>query len=168
MLTLDPPYDFMDCRSRRGSWLLAAILSLALSTAGPWSTHRAFAQQFARSKESVEVGSATLERIKETLLRGDFDGLVQNFSDRVDLTIFGTSELLSRSQAKYVVKEFFRRYPPRQVILNKTTPSDGNWFASASYWHHDSVEPFLINIRMRAVDGRWELRELRISTLDGR
>lgn len=111
---------------------------------------------------SDQAGSAALQEICQALRAGSVDPLMDRAADRVDLTIFGSSELLSRSQAKYVLMDFFRSYPPTRVEVHETSPSDGNWFASASYWYEGGDGPLTVYLRMRAKSADdWELRELR-------
>ena len=107
-------------------------------------------------------GVEVVEEIRGALQEGDPERLVRASSARMDVTILGTSELLSRSQAKYVVKSFFAEYPPVEVEIVDTSQSNGNWFASAAYWYETGAEPLSIYVRLRNRSGEWELRELRI------
>lgn len=107
-------------------------------------------------------GAEVLEEIRSALERGDAGRLVEHGSERIDVTIFGTSELLSRSQATYVIRSFLREYPPSDVRIIDTSSADGHWFASAGYRHQGSAAPFSVYVRLRQGSERWELRELRV------
>lgn len=108
------------------------------------------------------AGASALEGVYESLRTGRVATLVDVLADRVDLTIFGSSEVLSKSQAKYVLQDFFRNYPPTSLTVHETSPSEGNWFASAAYGYRGVDEPLTVYLRMRVRDAyRWELRELR-------
>ena len=116
----------------------------------------------ASAQERSSVGEAALHEIYNALQARDVERLTSRAANRVDLTIFGSSELLSRSQAKYVVQEFVRTYPPVRIKVNDTSPSDGNWFSSASYWYENADEPLTVYVRLREKSSQdWELRELR-------
>lgn len=127
---------------------------------GAFQLHAAHAQS-ARS-DLEQAGEAVLEQIYEAMQSGKVSTLMAVAAERIDLTIFGASEVLSRSQARYVLQDFFGNYPPTRVTLHETSPSEGNWFASASYWHRDADGPLTVYLRMRVGSGgNWELRELR-------
>lgn len=113
-------------------------------------------------------GAVALEEIRMALSLGDVERLVERLGPRIDLTLFGTNELLSRSQARYVVKSFFAEYPPIAVDLIDTTESDGNWFASAGYWYETGTAPMSVYLRLRLGSAGWELRELRFDRSSAR
>ena len=116
----------------------------------------------ASAQDRSAEGEDALHTIYEALQAGDVESMTSRAADRVDLTIFGSSELLSRSQAKYVLKEFIRTYPPVRIEVHDTSPSDGNWFSSASYWYENEERPLTVYLRLRESRPQdWELRELR-------
>lgn len=133
--------------------LLLPVLMLVLTT--PLRAQNA-------DEAAQRAGAATLEKIYDAMRSGSVESLIDVTADRVDLTLFGSSEMLSCSQARYVIQDFFRNYPPARVVEHETSPSDGNWFASASYWYRGGDGPLTVYLRMRARDATgWELRELR-------
>lgn len=127
----------------------------------------ASAQQ-SREGATHEAGERALQEIQVALASGDARGLIRRSADRVDITVFGASEVLSRSQSMYVMKDFFRDYRPARISLEETSGSDGNWFASARYWAENEDTPFAVYVRMRLNERRWELRELRIGRSNSR
>lgn len=110
-------------------------------------------------------GALALEEIREALSVGDVERLMERSGHRIDLTLFGTNELLSRSQASYVIQSFFAEYPPTVVTLIDTTEADGNWFASAAYWYETGTDAISVYLRLRQNATGWELRELRFDRL---
>lgn len=109
-----------------------------------------------------QAGAEALDQIYSAMRSGRVASLMHVAADRLDLTIFGASEVLSKSQARYVLQDFFRNYPPTQVTVHETSPSEDNWFASASYWYRGGDGPLTVYLRMRVKGaGVWELRELR-------
>lgn len=106
-------------------------------------------------------GAAVLEDIRGAFSEGDVERLMRRSGERIDLTVFGVSELLSRSQARYVLRSFFAEYPPTMVALVDTSESEGNWFASAGYWYETGKAPLSVYLRLRRGSAEWELRELR-------
>ncbi len=86
---------------------------------------------------------------------------------RLDVTLFGMSELFSRSQANYVLRDFFAEYRPEQFDMTEMSGSLGNWFAAGRYRYARGEAPLAVYFRLRFGEGKWELRELRIGrTID--
>jgi hypothetical protein len=113
-------------------------------------------------------GNEVLEGIRDALEDGEVERLMKRSGDRIDLTVFGVSELLSRSQAGYVVRAFFAEYRPIAVQLIDTSESDGNWFAAAGYSYERGTAPLSVYLRLRRGSAGWELRELRIERTTAR
>lgn len=130
-------------------WLLAALCTVLFPLV-------------ASAQDRRDAGESVLHEIYQALQAGDVEALTSRTADRLDLTIFGSSELLSRSQAKYVLKEFARTYPPVRIEVHDTSPSEGNWFSSARYWFENGDRPLTVYVRLRENHPQeWELRELR-------
>lgn len=127
--------------------LVAAVL--VVTTFSPMAAH---AQQ---------DGDDAFERMRKALADGDVEAIIQHAGARIDLTVFGTSELLSRSQARYVLRSFFAEYPPLRVDVVDSSLSSGHWFATAGYWFEAGSEPLSAYLRLQDGARGWELRELR-------
>lgn len=127
-------------------WAIGMLLGLGLTSA------TATAQQ-----------AAALEAVEDAVAAGNAEALLGKASDRVEIALFGSSTLYSRSQAMYVMKQFFQDYPPVQFSLQHTSIAVGNWFASGLYFYAASDRPLRVYVRLRARgDVGWEVREIRI------
>ncbi len=105
---------------------------------------------------------AVIALLESAFARGDAAALIRHSARRLDITLFGSSELFSRSQAGYVLKAFFDEYEPERLVLNETSGSEGNWFAAGRYWYAAGDLPLAVFLRVRRADDAWELREVRI------
>lgn len=105
---------------------------------------------------------AVLAQLEAAFARGDAGAMMRYSARRVDVTLFGTSELFSRSQAGYVLKAFFNEYRPERLLLNERSASEGNWFVAGRYWYEAAESPLAVYLRVRRTDSGWELREVRI------
>lgn len=103
-----------------------------------------------------------LERIHEAFIQGDARALLQEAADRVEVVLLGQSRQYSRSQAVYVMDEFFREYPPEQFELADTSESNGSHFAASQYWSNREEAPMQVFIHLRESKERWLIREIRI------
>lgn len=150
---------------------VAAAIVAVLSVLHPISaqvqddTTAALRTQDNGADASQDSGRVVLQEVRAALSRGDAEGLIKRSAGRIDLTVIGVSELLSRSQARYVVRSFFADYPPARVEIVDTYESGGNWFASAGYWYENGPSPLSVYLRLRRGAGGWELRELRIDRM---
>jgi hypothetical protein len=103
-----------------------------------------------------------LVEIREALRRGDAQALLAVAAERVEIALLGRSTLYSRSQATYVLQDFFRHYPPKRFVLINDSRAGGSWFAVGRYEVQGGDQPLDVYLRLRARGGGWELREVRI------
>ena len=103
-----------------------------------------------------------IDRIGEAFAKGDARKIVQHASDRIELSIFGNSTLYSRSQATYVLQEFFRAHRPSSCEFEDVSAAGDSQFATGYLQVNDEDEPLRVFVRMRANDDTWKLREVRI------
>lgn len=104
----------------------------------------------------------TMEVVEQALSQGDTNALTSIASARIELTIFGSAAMYSRGQAMYVLSDFFRQHPPTTVSFSDPSRSGANWFVMGEYLYEGGEQPLRVFVRLRARDGQWELRELRI------
>ncbi len=133
-------------------WLMAALV---LGMAGGFIAGPAQAQQTA------------LDRVEEAFKTGDADALLSEAADRVEIALLGRSKLYSRAQATYVMKDFFRRYPPGTFTPRNNTPDGSNWFATGLYQYKHAEQPLQVYLRLHLKDQQWQLREVRIEQRQG-
>lgn len=60
---------------------------------------------------NAQPSERTFDVVSESLVRGEADLLADYFSQRVEISINGTSRLYNKSQARHVVRDFFQKYP---------------------------------------------------------
>lgn len=108
------------------------------------------------------VAPPALGALVDAFRAGDSDALMKHSAQRLDVTLFGISELFSRSQAGYVLSDFFDEYRPLRLEITETSGSEGNWFAAGRYWYERGEAPLAVYFRLRSGEGVWKLREVRI------
>ncbi|GIV62170.1 DUF4783 domain-containing protein [Rhodocaloribacter litoris] len=107
-----------------------------------------------------ERGTGAIQAIEEAFSRGDVETLLHRAAPQVEIAVFEPSRLYSRGQARYVLRTFFRAYPPRRFVLRDYFETHSGWFAEGDFWHVRGEEPLRIYLRLRQRAGRWELREI--------
>jgi hypothetical protein len=86
-------------------------LCMAFITALPFAI---YSQTPANTVDEVFV------RIEQQIQRGDANNFAQNFSNHVEITILDKDEIYPKTQAAFVIKEFFMNYPAQSFrILHK-------------------------------------------------
>lgn len=143
--------DISVCRCVRYLLPIAAVTAFMLPSA---------AAQTAAPQGNVQPPA--LRAIIEAFQEGDSGTLTKYSARRLDVTLFGISELFSRSQAGYVLHDFFRQYRPERLEITEASGAEGNWFAAGRYWYGRGDAPLAVYLRLRSGEGGWELREVRI------
>lgn len=66
---------------------------------------------------SAQPSDRTFDIVAESLLEGKADLLADYFSQRVEISINGTTRLYNKSQARHVMRDFFDKYPPDRFSM---------------------------------------------------
>ncbi len=139
-----------------GSTVLALLLALSLFGGVPSAgtgSGGAYAQ----------ADSTALLRIEQAFRAADARMLLEGSANRVDLVIFGKGASYSRAQAELVLGDFFRRYPPKQVVFEQEVLAEDRRSMIGRYWVIDGgAKPIGVSVRLRARGSGWQLRAIRI------
>lgn len=129
-------------------------LSLLLLLVG--NKGNAYAQEHATSAQQV------LDNLQMAISGGDAAPMLAPAADRLAITLFGASKYYSRDQAKYVLEDFFRTYPPVGFTFGTPRTKEGHVFASGVYRVEQGDAPLYVYVRMQQHANMWQLREIRI------
>ncbi|GIV61261.1 MAG: hypothetical protein KatS3mg044_0127 [Rhodothermaceae bacterium] len=105
-------------------------------------------------------GAGLLQVLEEAFGRGDVEALIERAAPRVEIAFFEPSRPYSQGQARYVLKMFFRDYPPRRFRLRDSYRTHNGWLAEGDYWYGRQREPLRVYLRLQRRGARWELREI--------
>lgn len=123
----------------------------------------ALAQQSpARAIAGAVSDTVVLAQIEAGFRSGNPTAILAEAAEPIDLAIYGHGASYSRSQAALVLLDFFRRYPPDRVRFRDEVASEGRRSVVGYYHDATSGEASAVFIRLRARDGRWEVRSIRI------
>lgn len=142
-----------------GVALLIALTAFGFSTAAAQDVDTITSAAPGRGGQDAPI---LLGEVLDAFGRGDARGVVNCSSRRLDVTLFGVSELFSQSQVGYVLSDFFAEYPPQRLDVTETSGSIDNWFAAGRFWYERGDTPLSVYFRLRFSGGEWELREVRI------
>lgn len=104
-------------------------------------------------------GGAIME-VQDAFARGDFETLLDRAASRMEIALLEGSRYYSRGQARYVLKTFFERHPPRRFVLKDYYRTTRGWYAEGDYWYANGARPLRVYLKLRYRGGVWELREI--------
>lgn len=91
------------------------------------------AQSNFRGTESSKSVSQTVSNLGASLRNSDLDALSNYIGESVDITLPTKQGHYSKAQAKYVLKEFFTNYPPKEVQVDYSHNISENEIATFTY-----------------------------------
>lgn len=112
--------------------------------------------------------TSELERIQAAMAAGDAEGVLSGAEDRVDIALLGQGRLYNRAQAIFVMKDFFRSYPPKSYTIRNEEREAANWFAIGRYTNRYDGAEFSVYLRLRLRSSSWRLAAIRVSNATGR
>ena len=89
-------------------------------------------------------------KLVQAFQAGDADELAPYFNDRFQLTLLGVDHRVSQSQAKEIIRDFFKKYPPVTFeIMFKGDKKDSN-FAVGKL--KSKTDTFRVNLFFKKVE----------------
>lgn len=136
--------------------LLTALLLLVASA------HAQQADLVSSETDTLAADPTMVLRIESAFRASDAGALLAEAADPLDLAIFGYGASYSRSQAALVLADFFRRFPPATVRFEEEVVAEDRRSVIGQYREAGATEAAAVFVRLRARDGRWEIRSIRI------
>ena len=94
---------------------------------------------------------------------GDADKLSAWFADNLEVTIFSTSNDASRSQARQILKSFFKSYTPRTFEITHTAGRSNMKYALGTL--NAGGEVFLVTLFVAFKDDGFKIEQIKIERL---
>lgn len=102
----------------------------------------------------------TMKEITEYLQTGDADKLATVFNKTVDIGLPGKDNTYSVSQAEMVMKEFFRKYPPKSFTIEQQGFQGENSHYSIGYYLTEEKK-LQVYTMIRKNDTGWVIHKLK-------
>ncbi len=100
--------------------------------------------------ENVLQAQQVPAKLVQAFQAGDADELAPYFNDRFQLTLLGVDHRVSQSQAKEIIRDFFKKYPPVTFeIMFKGDKKDSN-FAVGKL--KSKTDTFRVNLFFKKVE----------------
>lgn len=95
-----------------------------------------------------------MDNSRDALKAGSSKDLVRFFASSVDLKIDGESTSYSKTQAEFILKDFFRKYPPNSFeFVHQGASREGLTYAIGKYNHSDGS--FRVYLLLKDINGSY-------------
>lgn len=101
--------------------------------------------------------------IGKYMAKGDAEKLSAWFSDNLEVTIFSSSNDSSRSQARQIMKSFFKSYTPRSFEITHTAGRSNMKYALGTL--NAGGEVFLVTIFVAFQEDSYRVQQIKIERL---
>lgn len=102
--------------------------------------------------------------IAKYMALGDADKLSAWFSDNLEITIFASSNDASRTQARQIMKSFFKSYTPRSFEISHKAGSSNMKYALGTM--NAGGEMFLVTIFVNFSDDNYKIQHLKVERIE--
>lgn len=104
--------------------------------------------------------SDIIKDVKEAIKVGASKEVVKFLNQSVDLTINGDLDTYSKTQAEFVLKDFFKKNPPSSfVIVHQGASKGGSPYATGQYISSNK-STFLVWVRIKKVGSSYLIHEM--------
>lgn len=110
-----------------------------------------------------EKGYDVFNPIAKYITVGDADKLSAWFSDNLEVTIFSSSNDSSRSQARQIMRSFFKSYTPRSFDITHKAGRSNMKYALGTL--NAGGEMFLVTIFVSLKDDGYRIQQIKIERL---
>ena len=102
--------------------------------------------------------------IAKYIALGDADKLSAWFSDNLEITIFASSNDASRTQARQIMKSFFKSYTPRSFEISHKAGRSNMKYALGTM--NAGGEMFLVTIFVNFSDDNYKIQHLKVERIE--
>lgn len=101
----------------------------------------------------------TINQIKEAIKAGSAKEISEHFHQTIDVTLEGDIKNYSKTQAEYVLKEFFQKFPPSSfLIVHQGASKAGMPYAIGQYVSGEDT--FRVWLRIKKADPEFFIHEI--------
>jgi hypothetical protein len=138
------------------------IMTLCVLIAFALYSSTLYAQQ--ANNTSASVPSELIERVSSAFQNGDAQKLLGETSNRIEVGLPGTRAYYSRSQAVYVLREFFEEHVPTRFSVEDVSEAGTSYFVTGRFWYSRSEQPMHVYTRFANGDA-YTVYEIRVEPI---
>ena len=113
---------------------------------------------------SYQAKYDVFQPIAKYIALGDADKLSAWFSDNLEITIFASSNDASRTQARQIMKSFFKSYTPRSFEISHKAGRSNMKYALGTM--NAGGEMFLVTIFVNFSDDNYKIQHLKVERIE--
>ena len=114
---------------------------------------------FSMKNRATNVQGDVLNEVQVAIKMGSSKELVKHLNSRIDLIIDGDQSTYSNTQAEFVLKDFFKKYPPSDFqYIHKGASKDGLQYAIGKYSHSGGT--FRVVLRSKKFNDAYKIYNL--------
>ncbi len=114
---------------------------------------------FSQLNNTEKVQGDVLNDVRAAIKMGSSKELVKYLNNRIDLVIDGDQSSYSNTQAEFVLKDFFKKYPPSDFqYIHKGASKDGLKYAIGKYSHESGT--FRVVLRSKKFNEKYKIYNL--------
>ena len=114
---------------------------------------------FSQFSIATKAQGDVLNDVRTAIKMGSSKELVKHLNNRVDLVIDGDQASYSKTQAEFVLKDFFKKYPPSDFqYIHKGASKDGLKYAIGKYSHRGGT--FRVVLRSKKFNNKYKIYNL--------
>jgi hypothetical protein len=106
--------------------------------------------------------SEIIHQVKEVIKTGNAKELAKHLNSSVDITLDGNMQSYNKAQAEFVLRDYFKQFPPSEVnIIHQGSSKGGQPFAILQY--KSSSDMFRLFIKVKTVNNNQVLDDIRFT-----
>lgn len=113
---------------------------------------------------AASVPAELVNRVSAAFQNGDVQQLLGETSNRIEVGLPGTRAYYSRSQAVYVLREFFQEHDPTRFTVEDVSEAGTSYFVTGRFWHSRSEQPMHVYTRFANEDA-YTVYEIRVEPI---
>ncbi|MDX1627764.1 MAG: DUF4783 domain-containing protein [Fulvivirga sp.] len=100
-----------------------------------------------------------IDNVKEAIKAGSSKEFAKYFNENIDVTVEGEMKRYSRTQAEYVLRDFFKLHPPSSfTIVHEGSSKGGLPYAIGQYLSKDDT--YRVWMRLKNTNNRYLIHEI--------
>ena len=110
--------------------------------------------------QAQQMPATTLNEVRNHISQGNAEKLYEHLNENVEVTLLNSRKDYAKSQAKFVLKQFFSNYPPSGFSISHHASSGKSlYYALGEY--RSSKGQMVVNIFFKIKDGKYLIDRLR-------
>lgn len=110
---------------------------------------------------SQDKPDEVFSKIVRSIILDDVSSFSSYFSDNLDVSIFSSSGIVSKNQAKQIVAEFFEEYKPRSFELSNFIDQNNRRYALGRLVAGGDI--FSVTIQVDYRTGQYKIQQIKIT-----